>query len=715
MRVSAEGQGHTFPLGAAVRIGSAPDADVVLNSPAVSPYHARLFTDGSTWRLTAEPGSDIWVGGERVTAIALSGAMSAWLGPRGDVAIRFEPAEVPQQAPAQPPGGLQQPRGGRPVGPDQATQLVARPPSVGERPPAPPYSPQPYSPPPGPTPPAPQQPFPQQPFPPRPAAPQPFPGPDLGGQTITGQGQLPVLITRLGGVQRVFPAGTQVRVGRDPTLELISVNPLVSRQVHGLITSDPRGATYTDQSRRGTFLDGKKLHGPLRITESVVLRLGDPATGEELGITPPLSSTEIEHNRGRRVRRGRVRAAVAGAVALAVVAAVGIYFLTGSKGPAKPAAAATSSSATTLAGGTPAAVLQHAESATVRLLVGTSQNFTAWGSGTVISPTGLILTNAHVAEPQAPGMAVALGVPSSTLDPNPPFLTVDLTTGPSSPVKARYRAKPVVVDGYLDLAVVQIYATSTGTPVNAASLKLPYFQIGNDAAVQLDQQVTLLGFPGVAESDSISVTSGVISTFVPDPLGHVTDPRFELETTARVAHGNSGGAAMNNAGQLIGVPSLEVTGQGGDLSWRLRAISEAVPLITAARDHTPYQSKILVPLTGAERVTGAGVGVTAGQACSGAQSATATTEATFGVSYQDVTKGLDLAMLVQLPDGTQVTDPTGGLPQSTATHASGCVAIQVAAADLGLGVLPAGPYEIQLYGGPSLAPIGSPTTVMVRS
>jgi putative serine protease PepD len=233
--------------------------------------------------------------------------------------------------------------------------------------------------------------------------------------------------------------------------------------------------------------------------------------------------------------------------------------------------------------------------------------------------------------------------------------------------------------------------------------------------VQLDQQVTLLGFPGVAESDSISVTSGVISTFVPDPLGHVSDPRFELETTARVAHGNSGGAAINNAGQLIGVPSLEVTGEGGDLSWRLRAINEAVPLITAARDHTPYQSKILIPLTGAERVTGAGVGATGDQACSGAKSATVTTSATFGVSYENVTKGLDLAMLVQLPDGTQVTDPTGGLPQSTATTTSGCVAIQVAAADLGLGVLPPGPYEIQLYGGPSLAPIGSPTTVTVRS
>jgi hypothetical protein len=86
-------------------------------------------------------------------------------------------------------------------------------------------------------------------------------------------GQVPVLVTRLGGQQRIFPVGAQVRVGRDPAFELVSVNPLVSRQCHGVITSDQGGATYVDRSRRGTFLDGRQLSGPLRITESVVLRL----------------------------------------------------------------------------------------------------------------------------------------------------------------------------------------------------------------------------------------------------------------------------------------------------------------------------------------------------------------------------------------------------------------------------------------------------------
>lgn len=649
IRVSAEGRSRTFPPGIAVRIGSAPDAEVLLRSPVVSAYHARLVPDGSRWWLAAEAGSDVWVAGERITTVPLTGPVTALLGTRGEAAIRVEPA-VAQQG---------------------AAHLVPAPPAPGQ------------------------------------AA-----GQTLTGYTITGQERLPVLVTRIGGVQRVFPVGTQVRVGRDPGLELVSVNPLVSRQTHGLITSDARGATYIDQSRRGTFLNGKKLSGPLRITESVVLRLGDPATGEELGITPPLSGTEIEHNRVRRVFRSRARLGALVAAAVIVLGGIGggTYALLRSS----PSASAGSATGTALSGGTPESVLRHAEAATVRLLLGSQSSYTGWGSGTVISPAGLILTNAHVAEPQAPGAAVAVGLPASHLSPDPAYLTVEVVAGPALPVTARFRARPVAVDGYLDLAVVQIYATSAGAPVSPASLHLPYLPLGNDTQVQLDQQVTILGFPGVAESDSITVTSGVISTFVPDPLAHVGDPRFMLETTARLAHGNSGGAAINNAGQLIGVPSEEVTGEGGDLSWRLRSISEARPLITAATGRTAYQSHILTRRTGSEQVTAAGTGSTATQACSGGQAVTATSSAYFAAVYAQVPTQLDLALLVALPDGTAVTVPTGGLPQATAGGATGCFAIKLAASQLGLAALPSGTYHIQLYGGPNLTPIGQPAAVTVN-
>ncbi len=523
------------------------------------------------------------------------------------------------------------------------------------------------------------------------------------------QGPAPVLVTRLGRDQRIFPVGTTVRVGRDPSLELVSINPLVSRQCHGVITSDPDGATYVDQSRRGTFLDGKQLSGPLRITESVVLRLGDPATGEELGITPPLSSSQLARNQRRRVVSGRVRKGALVTAAVAVTAGLVAIILV----VLLPAAPPKSAPGSTLSGGLSPSVLRHAQSATVRLLLGSQSSYTGWGSGTLVSATGLILTNAHVAEPQAPGAAVAEGLPSSQLGPDPPFLTVELTTGPSSPVTARYRARPVAVDGYLDLAVVQIYATASGQPVSPDSLHLPYLTLGNVAALELDQTVTVLGFPGVAESDSITVTSGVISTFVPDPLGHVKNPRFELETTARVAHGNSGGAAIDNGGRLIGVPSLAVQGEGQDVSWRLRSVAEATALITAARDHATYHSKILVQLTGAEQVTSSGVAVTAQGACTGSRATTASQSAVFGVRYAGFPVGLDIAMVIALPGGTAFTLPTGGLPQATASTSSGCFAYNLTANQLGLATLPPGTYQLQLLAGPALTAVSAPADLTI--
>jgi len=525
------------------------------------------------------------------------------------------------------------------------------------------------------------------------------------------QSPAPVLVTWLGGQQRIFPTGTQVRVGRDPSLELVSLNPLVSRQCHGVITSDESGATYLDQSRRGTFLNGKQLRGPLRITESTVLRLGDPATGEELGITPPLSSSQLARNQSRRILGGWVRKGALVAAAVAVAAGLATVIIVSLQTPTP----ATRAPGATLGGGLQPSVLRHAEAATIRLLLGSPSDYTGWGSGTLISSTGLILTNAHVAEPQAPGAAVAVGLPASQLGADPPFLTVELTTGPSSPVIARYRARPVAVDGYLDLAVVQIYATDSGQPVSPSSLHLPYLTPGNVGALQLDQTVTVLGFPGVAQSDSITVTSGVLSTFVPDPLGHVTDPRFELETTARVAHGNSGGAAIDNAGQLIGVPSLAIPGEGGDVSWRLRSVAEARSLITAARDNAAYHSKILVQLTGAESVAQTGVGASPQAACSGGQAAPASASAVFAIDYARLPVGLDIAMLIVMPDGTAVTVPGAGLPQAVATTSTGCFSFDLTADRLGLPTLPVGTYQVQLLAGPNLTAVGAPAHMEITA
>ena len=288
-----------------------------------------------------------------------------------------------------------------------------------------------------------------------------------------------------------------------------------------------------------------------------------------------------------------------------------------------------------------------------------------------------------------------------------------MTTG--RPVNGHgYRARPVAVDGYLDLSVVQIYATIDGKPVNPGSLHLPYLTVGNVRALQLDQPVTVLGFPSVADSESITVTSGVLSTFVPDPMGHVTDARFELETTARVAHGNSGGAAIDSAGHLVGVPSAVIPGEGSDTSWRLRSVAEARPLIAAARSHAAYHSTILVPLTGAESVPQIGVGTTKQEACSGYRATAASASAEFGFRYSGFPRGADIALGIFEPDGTPVTDESQFLPHGTVPDRSGCISFTLTAADLGQTTMPVGTYQLQLFA-PRLIPVGQAAVVHITA
>src|SRR5689334_20977042 len=113
----------------------------------------------------------------------------------------------------------------------------------------------------------------------------------------------------------------------------------------------------------------------------------------------------MARNHGRRVLGGRMRRGALVGVAVAAVAGLATYGFFA----LRPASSGLS--------GVQASALRHAEATTVRLLMGSEADATGSGSGTLISSSGLILTNSHVAQPRAPGLAVALGGPNP--DPNP--------------------------------------------------------------------------------------------------------------------------------------------------------------------------------------------------------------------------------------------------------------------------------------------------------
>jgi S1-C subfamily serine protease len=155
------------------------------------------------------------------------------------------------------------------------------------------------------------------------------------------------------------------------------------------------------------------------------------------------------------------------------------------------------------------------------------------GSGSVVSPDGMILTNAHVVDNRYDEYT-DLGVAIIERTDKPPELT--------------YLADIAAVDYWLDMAVIRIVSDIDG---NSVTPQLSYIQMGDSDAIEIGDHLRILGYPGIG-GDTITYTEGAVSGFTRE---RGVDGRAWIKTDATIAGGNSGGMAVNAAGELIGVPT----------------------------------------------------------------------------------------------------------------------------------------------------------------
>lgn len=210
----------------------------------------------------------------------------------------------------------------------------------------------------------------------------------------------------------------------------------------------------------------------------------------------------------------------------------------------------------------------------------------AWtGSGTIVSPDGLILTNSHVAAPTIQGQG--------GFDPQTgPFrddivMVVAIAENADNPPEPTYIADVVAADGVLDMAVLRITETIEGQAVSPQSLDLPFVELGDSSQLTPGDAITIHGYPGIG-GKTITLTTGIISGFESDPR---VGERVWIKTDASIHPGNSGGMAANEVGQIIGIPTWlqSDTLYGSGSIGRLGAIDWAKPLIEAARRGQTYQ------------------------------------------------------------------------------------------------------------------------------
>jgi S1-C subfamily serine protease len=171
----------------------------------------------------------------------------------------------------------------------------------------------------------------------------------------------------------------------------------------------------------------------------------------------------------------------------------------------------------------------------------------AWtGSGTIVDPRGIILTNCHVANPRAMGMSA----------PPADVLAVAVTQRSDEPPALTYLAQIVAQSPELDLAVLRIVSGLDRKPVS--NLNLPYVPVGDSDTLELGDTLSIFGYPGIG-GETVTFTSGSVAGFTAQP--NLRDRRAWIKTDATIAGGNSGGAAVDDEGELVGVPTQAAAGE----------------------------------------------------------------------------------------------------------------------------------------------------------
>jgi hypothetical protein len=181
----------------------------------------------------------------------------------------------------------------------------------------------------------------------------------------------------------------------------------------------------------------------------------------------------------------------------------------------------------------------------------------AVGSGTIVSPDGLILTNNHLIAPAGVSeklaeleRQLASEGKDAHLEVEPDRFMVASSDGRHLP-EPRFLARVVATDPDLDLAILRIDANRDGMPLDGAELSLPAVPIGNSDTVNLGDPVHVFGFPAIG-SGSLTYTAGVVSGFL---FEDEVDGTAWINSDAVTSGGNSGGTALNSSGQLIGIPT----------------------------------------------------------------------------------------------------------------------------------------------------------------
>ncbi len=203
------------------------------------------------------------------------------------------------------------------------------------------------------------------------------------------------------------------------------------------------------------------------------------------------------------------------------------------------------------------------------------------GSGVIVRPEGVIVTNAHVVKG---GGATEIKVALAD--------------------RREFDAKVIMQDEKTDLAVLRI---------EGGDGRFPVIEFEDSDRLEVGDMVLAIGNPfGVGQT----VTSGIVSALARTEVGR-SDAQVFIQTDAAINPGNSGGALIDMAGRLVGINTAIFSRSGGSIGIGFAIPSNLVRLhvdsaVEGRRVERPWIGAKIDPVTrdtaeslGLQRATGA--------------------------------------------------------------------------------------------------------------
>ncbi len=186
------------------------------------------------------------------------------------------------------------------------------------------------------------------------------------------------------------------------------------------------------------------------------------------------------------------------------------------------------------------------------------------GTGFIVSPDGLVLTNKHVVYDKKADYTV---------------ITND---------GRQYQAKVLARDPFQDLALLKIVSKKQ------AKVSFPVAKLGNSDFIEIGQTAIAIGnaLGEFRNTVSVGVISGLGRQITASGVGVVETLEDVIQTDAAINPGNSGGPLLNLKGEVVGVDVAMAQGA--------QSIGFAIPINKAKRDIAQVKKigKIIYPFLG---------------------------------------------------------------------------------------------------------------------